>query len=141
MVPVTDKTYCLPVKHHLHPPPLLPRPLSSHTLSLPPLEVMDRVLLILDCYTVRAHELEPKFTYIKQISVEIQPPELVSRHRGLPDAVLHRTLQTTDTNHIDSAKKKGGKENNLQLFRKSSVLIWWKSSIIDIQEYSSVHSK
>lgn len=84
MVPVTDKTYCLPVKHHLHPPPPLPRPLSSHTLSLPPLEVMDRVLLILDCYTVRAHELEPKFTYIKQISVEIQPPELVSRHRGAP---------------------------------------------------------
>lgn len=43
---------------------------------------MDRVLLILACYTVQAHELEPKFTYIKRISVEIRPSELVSWHRA-----------------------------------------------------------
>lgn len=78
MVPVTDKTYCLPVKHHI----LLPPSLILHSVSLSSWIyepcVADSGLL----YSAQAHELEPKFTYIKRISAEIHPSELLSWHRS-----------------------------------------------------------
>lgn len=60
--------------------------LSSHTL---PLSLSLSSWIYGQCvadsgllYSAQAHELEPKFTYIKQISVEIHPSELVSWHQA-----------------------------------------------------------
>lgn len=61
MVPVADKTYCLPVKHHILPPPsLIPTFCLSLSLSAArrPAEFMGaRVLLIL---AHKPHELKPE---------------------------------------------------------------------------------
>lgn len=103
MVPVTDKTYCLPVKHHI----LLPRSLILHSVSLSLSSwiyepcVADSGLL----YSAQAHELEPKFTYIKRISAEIHPSELVSWHGASSCSPMQETGQTKVGRNVKSKKK------------------------------------